>query len=286
VREQVVHARQEKEEEVNRALFALALFACHHGPHGPSRRPPAVPILEGTPPLPVLYDVIVPKRKTPAGSASGETSCGLRMVMHERSRSSTRVTVGDESFWVDDADLERAPKAEHRCLGPVVIRDLRVSDELARSLTPPVLTEVDGWDEFDNSLPKSIFHRDEDDTSCVEFEFGPDRLSAPTIEWGFSRDHERELSLTGPTIKDVKMAEDQFHVVSAPGEQVHWLCLKSLFMARRTKDAWDLVYRNANDQDIWAYSPASAERWFATRAACEKGLKRGAVASIPFSGCM
>jgi hypothetical protein len=285
VREQVLLTGKEEKEEVRRALgtLVLALVACHHG----ALRPNPVPILEGTPALPALYDVIVPKRVAPGGAASGETSCGTRMVIRERGRNATRVTVDDESFWVDDADLERAPKAEIHCFGPLVIRDLRVSDALARSLTPPVLTTVDAWPDFDSSFPKSIFHRDEHDTTCVELEFRSGHLTGRAIDWGFDREKERELSLTGPTIKGVKMVGDNpFDIRPAPGEQVHFLCLKSLFMARRTKDYWDLVRRNANDQDIWAYSPAEAERWYATRAACEKGLERGAVAKVPFTGCM
>lgn len=253
------------------AAGLLVLAACR-GRH--AERPPPEPYDASTPPLPVLYDVMVPKRRAPGGDVTGQTTCGMSMVMHERRGTSTRVTVRDDSFWVDDDDIDRAPHAYARCFGPLVLRDARVSDALVRSLTPPVLQEADAWEDIDPTLPKTIYERDEENTSCVEFQFDSDRLAASTIIWGFRRESDRDLALTGPTLLDGK-------------EEVRYLCLKNLYLARRTRDTWELVRRDLGSrQDIWAYSPASAQRWYATRAACEKGLKRGAVAKRPYTGCM
>lgn len=262
------------------------LVAC-----GPSaKRPALAPPDPTTPALPVLFDVMVPKRSAPGGDVLGQTTCATSMVIRERRGASTRVTLSGESFWVDDVDLEAAPRAYHRCIGPIVLRDARVSDELAHALTPRVLVEADAWSSFDPELPKSVYQRDDADTSCVEFQFGPGKLAAPSIEWGFTREGARDLRLTGPTIKNVREGNNPFDLVPAPGEEVGYLCLRELFVARRTKDAWELVHKinyDTEKMDIWAYSPASAQRWYATRPACEKGLARGrSVAKIPFAGCM
>lgn len=245
------------------------------------------PFDPSTPPLPVLWDVMVPKRTSPGGSVVGQTECATRLVMHERRGASTRVSRNEETFWIDDADLERAPRAYVRCAGPLVLRDSRVSDALVRSLTPPVLVEIDPWPDFDPTLPPAILERDDDERSCAELRFTGDKLASPAIVWGFSRQGDRELRLTGPTIKDARLSDDGIHLVHAPGEEVGYLCLEHLFVARRTKEMWELISLSSSPKgDVWAYSPASATRWYATRAACEKGLARGAVAKLPFHGCL
>lgn len=252
------------------AFSVVALAAC--APHAHRLAP-----IEGKPEwpaLPMLYDVMVPKRDTPGGKVLGQTQCGSMMFMQERRGTSTYVTDLRETFWVDDADLARAPAAYVHCRGPLVMRTNRVSAQLAHALTPPVLAESDADSSLAGDFPHSIYQRDDDDTSCIEFVFGDERLSAKAganISWGFARESAREIRLTGPNINGVE-----------------YLCLRDLFMTKRTPDAWDLVERPSYEKGaIWAYAPASAVRWFASRAACEKGLPRrkGPIATIPFRGC-
>lgn len=200
--------------------------------------------VDGTaPPLPELYDVMVPKHASPGGPMTGQTSCGTRFVLRERQGASSRVTLGAETFWIDDADLARAPRAHARCPGPLMLRDARDEGGLARSLTPPVLTPVAPRDAKAPDLPRSVFRTAEDGRSCVELALG----SAPGVEH----------------------VNDRTIVLRAA------LTRRELFLARWTEDVWDLVELDDEvNAEVWAYSPVSAERWYQGREACERSLPR------------
>jgi hypothetical protein len=263
-------------------------------------RPPPEPFDSAFPPLPTLRNVAVVKRASPGGKVVGETECGtILMFLERRERGSTLVTlrgheryddtsspvVTSESFWIDDADLDQAT-AKVKCIGTAVMRDPRVPDALARALTPPGFVEAAPWERFDDPVPRRFYRLDDARTSCVEFRRDDGSLSSETIRWGCTIEHRREITLTGPTIKGVQLRylEQGPVFVPAPNEEVSMLCLTRLFVARNTRAAWEILER-VDKGEIWAYPPASATRWFETRAACERETVKGPVARVPFAGC-
>ena len=74
---------------------------------------------------------------------------------------------GGESFFTDDADLAASFTANERREAALVTHDARISDEAARTVVPPPPSVVDAWSSFDDELPKRLYQRDQEDTSCA-----------------------------------------------------------------------------------------------------------------------
>ncbi len=243
---------------------------------------------------PVVAELLAPLRDAPHGRVIGWSRCGMFHEIVERRDGSSRLVAvpepgepwGDGASraggWVDDADVDavaRAPEEGARCLGPMLLTNGRASYAAIRALTPPSLVEIE-HDADLAKLPETIWRVVEDGPkkACLASRIderqnalveGQDLPGPHTVTtWGLRHDVEdpRVLALTGPTIEAVDAR-------GAPTrEPITWLCLREVFVGRRTKDAVVVVPSPRERASLWAYPPTLTEWWYTSREACEREL--------------
>jgi hypothetical protein len=263
-------------------IFLAFVAACGHGAKA------GIDYDSSSPALPFFFGVAAPLRDAPAGKVIGEADCTSQLFVQERKAGSTLVAAGDKTAWIDDADLTAKPD---RCTGPLYVHDARVSEKRAAATRPPVLEAADA--DGPGSLPKSFFRirfDDEGARACVEAKVQSESLvegaegsgARDRITWGLQVDDDgRALTLTGPTEEKL----DAAGVVDEKSRK-HWLCLAEVKVVRRTNDVWLVVNGWGFRGRPSAFSPAAADRWFTTKAACEKAIGPGPRAkAISRHGC-